>query len=298
MGSRALIIHGGAWDIPEDLLEAHRDACTSAVHAGWSVLPARGAAIDAVEAAIRVMEDHPGLDAGTGAFLNTEGEVELGAGLMDGSTLAVGSVAAVQRVRHPITLARRVMKSDHVLLVGRGAEQFADKHNVERCPSASLVVPRELERWAAVEGSGGSHVRQAFGPPGDTVGAVALDGAGHVAAGTSTGGTPHKLPGRVADSPLVESVYYADSLLGGASCTGWGEAIMRVVRAKMAIEQLARQDAMASARWGIQCLEEPVKGPGGIIVLDRQRRVGHAFNTPRTAFACMRDGLVQLVLGI
>ena len=265
---------------------------------GWSVLQTGGVAIDAVEAAIRVLEDHPDLDAGKGAFLNAEGEVELDAGLMDGSTLAAGSVAAVQRVRHPISLARKVMESEHVLLVGRGAEQFADKHNVERCPSAFLVVPRELERWAAIEGSSGFHARQAFGSPGVTVGAVALDAAGQVGVGTSTGGTPHKLPGRVGDSPLVGSGYYADSLLGGASCTGWGEAIMRVVLAKMDTEQLARQDAMASAQWSIQYLEEKVNGPGGIVVLDRQGRVGSAFNTPRMAFACKRAGLAPPVIGI
>jgi beta-aspartyl-peptidase (threonine type) len=294
----AFVVHGGAWDIPDELVQAHREACLTAVLAGWSVLCAGGSALDAVEQAIMLMEDDPALDAGVGAFLNADGEVELDAGLMDGTTLAVGSVAAVQRIRHPITLARRVVESEHVLLVGPGAERFAAAHGVERCPSALLVVPRELERWATIGADQGFHIRQAFTHAGDTIGAVAMDQAGNVAAGTSTGGTPHKLPGRVGDSPLVGSGYYADSGLGGASCTGWGEGIMRVVLAKSAVDRMARCDAMAAARWAVGHLADKVNGLGGIILVDRQGRVGCAFNTPRMAFAYIHEGLEQPVLGI
>lgn len=294
---RAAIVHGGAWDIPDELVEFHLEACASAVQAGWATLRADGSALDAVEQAILVMENDPALDAGVGAFLNADGEVELDAGLMDGTTLAVGSVAAVQRIRHPITLARRVMESEHVLLVGQGAERFAEAQAIERCPSALLVVPRELERWEAIASSDGFQVRQAFTPR-DTVGAVAMDGAGNIAAGTSTGGTPHKLPGRVGDSPLVGCGYYADSQLGGASCTGWGEGIMRVVWGKTAVERLAHDGAMAAARWAVAHLAHRVDGLGGIILLDSEGRVGHAFNTPRMAYAYIRDGLERPVLGI
>lgn len=289
----ALIVHGGAWDIPDELVESHRDCCLAAAQEGWRVLQGGGSALDAVESAIRLMEDHPAVDAGVGAFLNAAGEVELDAGLMDGTTLAAGSVAAVQRVRHPITLARRVMESEHVLLVGSGAERFADRHGVERCPSALLVVPRELARWQEIAANQDFQIRHAFTGPGDTVGAVALDRAGSIAAGTSTGGTPHKLPGRVGDSPLVGSGYYADSTLGGASCTGWGEGIMRVVLAKAAIDRLEQMAAGAAARWAVSYLATKVDGLGGIILLDRQGRMGYAHNTPRMALAYVHEGMDQ-----
>ena len=294
---KALIVHGGAWDIPSELVEAHRECCLAALRTGWTVLEGGGSSLDAVEAAIRLMEDHPAVDAGIGAFLNAAGEVELDAGLMDGTTLDAGSVAAVQRVRHPITLARRVMESEHVLLVGEGAGRFAEMQGIERCPSALLVVPRELERWQEIASDDRFHIRQAF-TPGDTVGAVALDAAGNIATGTSTGGTPHKPPGRVGDSPLVGSGYYANSALGGASCTGWGEGIMRVVMAKAAIDRLDAYDAMAAAKWAVAHLKQKVNGLGGIILLDAQGCVGHAFNTPRMAYAYMQESLDIPVFGI
>jgi len=294
----ALVVHGGAWDIPDELIDAHRDCCQAAITAGWQVLQTGGSALDAVEEAIRLMEDHPAVDAGVGAFLNAAGEVELDAGLMDGTTLAAGSVAAVQRVRHPVTLARRVMESEHVLLVGEGAGRFADAQGIERCPSAALVVPRELARWEAIAASSAFQARQAFVRAGDTVGAVALDARGNIAAGTSTGGTPHKLPGRVGDSPLVGCGYYADTALGGASCTGWGESIMRVVLAKAAVDRLGRADATGAATWAIDHLQAKVGGLGGIIVLDREGHSGHAYNTPRMAHAYMREGMASPALGI
>jgi L-asparaginase / beta-aspartyl-peptidase len=314
---QAIIVHGGAWAIPDGLVGAHREACLAAVKAGWSALQVGGAALDAIEQAILVMEDHPDLDAGRGSFLNANGQVELDAGMMDGTTLAVGSVAAVQGVRHPISLARKVMESEHVLLVGSGAEQFAQAHGVERCPPAFLVVPRELERWNAIRANGGFPVREAFVSAvqdvaghasslatnaGDTVGAVALDGRGNIAVGTSTGGTVFKSPGRVGDSPLVGCGYYADSQYGGASCTGWGEAIMRLVLAKSAVDRLAQSDSAArtqsAARWAIHALAERVDGLGGIIMLDCCGNVGYAFNTPRMAYAYLTQGMDRPVFGI
>jgi beta-aspartyl-peptidase (threonine type) len=315
---RAVIVHGGAWDIPNDLVDAHREACLAAVRAAWAALRTGGTALDAVEGAIVEMENHPDLDAGVGSFLNADGEVELDAGLMDGTTLKVGSIAAARRIRHPIRLARAVMESEHVLLVASGAEQFAREKGVERCPSARLVVPRELERWETIRAGGVYDVRQAFidadkgeadrdvpdlVPPGDTVGAVALDARGNIAAGTSTGGTPFKRPGRVGDSPLVGCGYYADSKWGGVSCTGWGEGIMRLVLAKATVDRMARPSlrtagrADRAARWAVDHLAR-IDGLGGVILLDHQGNVGCAFNTPRMAYAYMREGLEAPVFGI
>jgi beta-aspartyl-peptidase (threonine type) len=217
------------------------------------------------------------------------------------------------------------MESEHVLLVGLGAEQFAREKGIERCPSARLVVPRELEHWETIQAGGNYDVRQAFvgadgknrdrdlpgggrAPPlahaADTVGAVALDALGNIAAGTSTGGTPFKRPGRVGDSPLVGCGYYADSQLGGVSCTGWGEGIMRLVLAKATIDRLARPSLRTAsranrvARWAVDQLEHKIDGLGGVILLDNQGNVGCAFNTPRMAYAYMREGLEAPVFGI
>jgi beta-aspartyl-peptidase (threonine type) len=341
---QAIIVHGGAWDIPDELVDDHREACLAAVAAGWAALEGGGTALDAVEAAIRVMETDPALDAGVGSFLNADGVVTLDAGVMDGTTLEVGSVADVQGIRHPITLARKVAASPHALLVGAGAERFAWAQGMERCSSACMVVPRELARWAEISADqadgNGFEVRDAFVasggsrciaadpkrweagathlPPGDTVGAVALDARGNLASGTSTGGTPFKLPGRVGDSPLVGCGFYADSQAGGASCTGWGEGIMRVVWAKAAVDRLAARSgdrpelggdrpersgvpgegAPAAARWAVEHLHERVGGLGGIILLDAAGRVGYAYNTPRMAHAYWTEGMGEAVFGI
>jgi beta-aspartyl-peptidase (threonine type) len=244
------------------------------------------------------MEDHPAVDAGIGAFLNARGEVELDAGIMDGTTLSVGGVAAVQRVRHPITLARRVLESEHVLLIGEGAERFAESHSIEVCPPATFVLPREIERWMSIASDPSYQVRRSFTPRGDTVGAVALDEYGNIASGTSTGGVPYKPIGRVGDSPLAGCGYYADSDIGGASCTGWGEGIVRIVMAKSAVDRMSQVDAMSAARWAVRQLSEKVDGLGGIITLDRNGDIGYTHNTPRMAFAYMHQGLCTPVEGI
>jgi beta-aspartyl-peptidase (threonine type) len=295
----ALVVHGGAWDIPDDEVAPHRAGCRRACDAGWHVLQAGGSALDAVEAAVRVMEDDPIFDAGTGSVLNVDGIVECDAAIMDGASLRSGAVAAVQRVRDPIALARRVLASQVVLLVGAGAERFADAAGHPRCAHTDLIVPREVVRWHDVRARLAHQPRQAFerplgevagrgivaGPMG-TVGAVALDAAGHLAAATSTGGTGNKPAGRVGDSPIVGSGLYADDETAACSTTGWGESIVRVVLAKTATDLVGRGMApAAAAEAAIEILARRGGGLGGCILLDRGGRVGYAFNTPRMAHA-------------
>jgi L-asparaginase / beta-aspartyl-peptidase len=313
----SLIVHGGAWDIPDDEVAEHQAGCRAALEAGWLVLERGGAALDAVEAAVRVLEDTPIFDAGVGSVLNRDGDVELDAAIMDGPSLRSGAVAAVRRLRNPITLARRVLESQVILLVGPGAERFAESAGLPLCDPAELIVERERARWQALLKQQDFRSQDAFGArqgeavkgrkgeaegpdalpftpspphmltnPGDTVGCVALDRAGRLAAGTSTGGTANKLPGRVGDSPLIGAGLYADNLTGGCSTTGWGESIMKVLLAKTATDLIgAGHDPMAAARQAIDILARRVGGLGGCILLDSAGQVGFAFNTPRMAYA-------------
>ncbi|MBS1245561.1 MAG: Asparaginase [Chloroflexi bacterium] len=283
-----LIVHGGAWDIPDDQVDAHLAGCRRACEVGWKLLRGGASALDAVEASVRVMEDDPTFDAGRGSHLNAAGQIELDALIMDGATLSAGSVAAVQRVRNPISLARLVMeKSEHVMLVAKGAERFAREHGLPVCEPEDLLVGRELERWRIAQGNPDRLISQAFGTIyRDTVGAVARDAQGNIAAATSTGGTPNKLPGRVGDSPLIGCGAYADDRSGGVSATGHGEALMKVVMSKTTCDFIARGlDAQHAAEAAVQVLAERVKGLGGVIVVDMAGRIGAAHNTPRMAHA-------------
>ena len=283
----SIIIHGGAWDIPPELHKAHKQGVRYAVDAGWRVLDGGGSALDAVEAAIVTMEDDETFDAGRGSFLNAEGQVELDAGFMDGAGLQVGAVAGVQFIRNPIRLARSVMeKSEHVLLIGPGAQRFAHKLGFSPCDLTDLAVPREFERWQRFLYDHTYSARQTFARPQDTVGCVALDQSGHVASGTSTGGTPNKMPGRVGDVPMVGCGFYADDELGGASCTGWGEAIAKVILARLALHHLQDLgDPHAAAQESIRVLADKVDGVGGVIMLSPDGRPGWHHNTPCMAFA-------------
>ncbi len=323
--SPTIVVHGGAYDIPTETHQAHMDGCRRAAEEGWTVLARGGPALDAVEAAVRVMEDDPTFDAGYGSFLNAAGEVELDAIIMDGRDLDLGAVAAVQRVRHPVTLARLVMTaSEHALLAGAGAEAFARQHGLPVCSTEELLAGRELERWRAAYASGNPHAWEPFGGacpeqsrraqggpfggacpeqsrgardrpsgivPSDTVGAVALDADGNLAAATSTGGTFNKLPGRVGDSPLVGCGAYADNRTGAVSATGLGEALMKVVIAKTACDFIASgMTAQQAADAAIAVLAGRTTGEGGLIVLDRLGGVGIAHNTPYIAHAVITAG--------
>lgn len=276
-----LIVHGGAWDIPDAAVAACREGCRRALEAGWNALEKGGSAVDAVEAAIVVLEDDPIFDAGIGSHLNRDGVVQLDAILMRGDTLKAGAVSAVERVRNPIRLARAVMeKSEHMMLVGRGAEQFAEENGLPLCDPKELIVEREATAWR--------HFRDGLRPLhklGGTVGAVAMDGAGLLAAGTSTGGTCCKFPGRVGDSSLIGCGCYADNHSGAAGCTGYGEAIMKIVMAKTATDLMLRgKSAQEAAHAAIRILAERTGDRAGLILIDTQGNIGFAHNTSRMAF--------------
>ncbi|MEK7312651.1 MAG: isoaspartyl peptidase/L-asparaginase [Chloroflexota bacterium] len=285
MSPPSLIVHGGAWSIPKTEVEDHVNGCRVAAQAGWDVLTKGGSALDTVEAAVRVLEDDPTYDAGRGSVLNADGDIEMDAIIMDGTTLNTGAVAAIQRVQHPITVARLVMeRSEHNLLVGTGAEAFARRMGVPVCPQVNLITERELERWQMAQKSGHEPTRKEFTH--DTVGAVARDAKGHLAVATSTGGTFNKLPGRVGDSPLIGSGAYADDLCGAASATGWGESLMKIVISKSACDLIANGlTAQEAADAAIKRLADRVNGHGGIIVIDAQGSAGYARNTPGMAYA-------------
>ncbi len=286
----SLIVHGGAWNIPADMVEAHRTGVAAALQAGWKVLAGGGSAVQAVESSIQVMEDDPTFDAGRGSFVNALGEIELDASIMNGTTMRCGAVASVQNIRNPITVARVIMeKSDLVLLTGIGAVRFAKEHQLPTCKNDDLLVGRELQRWKKLQTQKKFSPKDAFRGtvPSDTVGAVAMDANGIIVAGTSTGGTPNKHPGRVGDSPLFGCGTYADSSVGGVSCSGWGEGIIAVVLAKSVIDkmEMTGADGDAAASYGIQRLASKVDGLGGIVLLDKRGKPSIAYNTPRMARA-------------
>jgi len=300
----SLVVHGGAWDIPDELVDAHREGVRQSLKEAWDILKDGGSAIDAVEAAIRYMEDDETFDAGRGSFMNQSGEVELDASIMNGENLRAGAVAAVQNVKNPISLARTIMEqSDHVLLVGTGAARFAREHKVRMCKPDDLITTRELDRWRDAMRHAQYSARDSFTHKqvaADTVVAVALDEEGNIAAGTSTGGTPNKYPGRVGDSPLIGSGIYADNLIGGASTSGWGESLARVVMAKTVIDLMERNggDPESAVHEGIRILERKVDGLGGIITLNTKGGVGIAYNTPRMARGFMNSKLKTPVVTV
>lgn len=279
----AIIVHGGAKTISDDKAKANTSGCLAAVEAGWTILTAGGSAKDAVEAAIRILEDNPTFNASIGATLDSDGEVFLDAAMMEGATLAWGGVAAVQGIPHPISVARKIMEDKPMLLVSRGAERFAAEHGDEMCAPSDLISDEQRQEWEKQEA--------VLDRPA-TVGCVALDAEGNLVAGTSTGGLENQLPGRVGDSALVGCGLYADNQLGACSTTGDGESIIPVVLAKTAIDFLAGdRHPDEAAQKAIDTLISKVTGEAGCILLDRQGRVGWAYNSQDMACAYMTTEL-------
>lgn len=284
-----LVVHGGAWAIPDDMVEAHLNGVRKALSAGWQTMQKGGSALDAVEEAVVVMEDDETFDAGRGSFLNRDGRVQLDALIMDGATLRAGGVGCVERIANPVRAARKILSdSPHVYFVGEGAERFAAEHGIALCRNEDLIIPRELERLREFQSRAATTDDDLFAPTisHDTVGAVALDGNGNIAAATSTGGTLNKAPGRLGDSSLIGCGCYADNQSAAASTTGWGEPIMKLVLAKWAADRvLAGNLPQWAAAEAINYLKDRVNGHGGMIILDSKGRYGIAHNTPRMAWA-------------
>ena len=284
--------------MPDDMVDAHIHGVTNALAAGWRVLERGGSALDAVEEAVVIMEDDETFDAGRGSFLNRDGRVQLDALIMDGSTLRAGGVGCVEHLRNPVRAARKILsESPHVYFVGVGAEKFAAEHGVALCKNEDLVIPREVERLrkyqaelaerdATQDGNDLFAASDDVTISHDTVGAVALDSNGNIAAATSTGGTLNKAPGRLGDSSLIGCGCYADNQSAAASTTGWGEPIMKLVLAKWTADRVAAGNLPEwSAQEAMNYLKQRVNGHGGIIVLNPEGRIGIAHNTPRMAWA-------------
>lgn len=309
-----LLIHGGAWAIPDGMRAAHEAGILAALQVGYDLLLAGAAALQAVTAAVSALENDETFDAGRGAFLTRDGRVQLDALLMDGATLRAGGVACVERLRNPIQAARLVLeRSPHVYFVGAGAEDFAASHGMPLIQNSELVVERERlnlrhaqereqaglpdETFAGAALVSHDMVPHDLVSPDlashDTVGAVALDRHGNLAAGTSTGGTLNKAPGRVGDSSLIGCGCYADNETAAASLTGWGEPIMKLVLGKWATDRVAAgQSPQNAASQAIELLFRRLHGHGGIILLDCHGRVGLAHNTPGMAWGLAKhEGL-------
>jgi len=285
--------------MPDDMVDAHIHGVTNALAAGWRVLERGGAALDAVEEAVVIMEDDETFDAGRGSFLNRDGKVQLDALIMDGATLRAGGVGCVERLRNPVRAARKILsESPHVYFVGEGAEKFAAQHDIPLCQNEDLVIPREVERLRDYQAEAArrppsQHGNDLFAPSSDdvtishdTVGAVALDRNGNIAAATSTGGTLNKAPGRLGDSSLIGCGCYANNESAAVSTTGWGEPIMKLVLAKWTADRIQAGNLPEwSAQEAMNYLKQRLNGHGGIIVLNPEGHIGIAHNTPRMAWA-------------
>ncbi|HZS76325.1 MAG TPA: isoaspartyl peptidase/L-asparaginase family protein [Ktedonobacteraceae bacterium] len=302
----SIIVHGGAGTVTPERAELVQVGCREAALVGWRVLQAGGSALEAVEAAVRALEDNPNYNAGTGASLNSDGNIELDAGMMDGARLQVGAVAGIERIKNPISLARKVLESPHVLLVGRGAEQFAKEQGIEQCALEELITERQRNIWLEhkkKETEPRYHRREvrsveARPEKHGTVGAAALDAQGNLAAATSTGGLHYKYPGRVGDSPLVGCGFYADEN-AAVSCTGDGEDFIRLLIAKRAADFVGRGlIAREAAEAAIAVLGAKAEGTGGLIIVDRKGNVGYAWNSQNMSHAFMIEGLPEPKSGV
>ncbi|GHO44423.1 isoaspartyl peptidase/L-asparaginase family protein [Ktedonospora formicarum] len=288
----AIAIHGGAGKIGKERIGIGMEGCQEAAEIGKQILKQGGTAVEAVEAAVRAMEDNANFNAGTGSCLTSEGNIEMDAGMMEGHTLQVGAIAGIELVKNPITLARHVLRSRHVLLIGQGARQFAEKEGFEFCRLEDLLTERQRTNWQRAQALT-AHTTEAEDVTDEkkhgTVGAVAIDGYGHLAAATSTGGIINKHPGRVGDSPLVGCGFYADKN-AAISCTGYGEDFTRLLIAKRVADAVGQgKTAQEAADEVIAFLGTQTEETGGLIVADRHGNTGYAWNSENMMYAALQN---------
>jgi len=270
-GRSAIIVHGGAGGREDETSAARAAAVDTAAAAGFAILAAGGSSLDAVVAAVELLEDDPLFNAGLGSVLTDDGTVEMDASIMSGADLRAGAVACVRGVRHPIALARAVMdEGREVFLVGSPAEALARRHGLRVVAPEDLVTAEARRRWRA----------RTADARGNTVGAVARDANGHVAAATSTGGVAGQRAGRVGDSAVIGAGTYADDLVGAGSATGPGEAIIRVGLVRVGLAAIAAgADPTAAAEAALATLGARVGATAGLILVDALGRVGAARTT-------------------
>ncbi len=294
--SFAIVIHGGAGGIKREYFtqeqqDAYTEKLQEALDAGYAVLEKGGVSLDAVQAAINVMEDSPLFNAGKGSVYNSEGNQEMDAAIMDGKTLNAGAVAGVNHIKNPILAARIVMdSSEHVMLSGKGAEIMAAKFGIEMVDSSYFFTEKRLNQLREIQGQEKTQLDHTayliknelidvhkFG----TVGAVAIDKNGNIAAGTSTGGMTNKKYGRIGDVPIIGAGTYANNLTCGISCTGTGEYFMRTVAAHevsnlIKYKKLTPKEALHEVLFN---QIGPLGGEGGIILMDKNGEVSWDFNS-------------------
>ena len=292
-------MHGGAYQIPDSLVQPSIQGCEQAALKAGEMLSGGGSALDAVEAAVKCLEDNYTFNAGHGSSLNEVGEVEMDAMIMEGTDLQLGAVAGVREIANPVSLARMVMeKTDHVMLMGQGANKFAEDVGAKRASMGELISlanKKKREHFSQYSNVvedifNKSPAGASSGPQcSDTVGAVVQDKHGHLACATSTGGITLKRVGRVGDSPLAGCGGYCDDSTGGISCTGHGESITRVTLASRVLGLLSSSSPQQAADKSLQFMWEKVKGRGGVIMITANGDIVKAFTTPRMAWASIDE---------
>jgi len=323
MADCVLVVHGGAWRIPKALTEKNLAGVEEAAEAGWKVLQSGGSAVQAVETAVVSLENNPVFCAGYGSVLTDCGDVEMDALIMDGSNLKSGAVAAVSTSPNPVKLARYVMdKTDHTLVVGHGAQKLATQSGLATVEPSTLVTAQAIDEWKTYKQYNHAvHSLFSVRPEGnelkvgdtkddktifdtdgdksasvghDTVGCVALDSKGNMAAATSTGGIVGKMTGRVGDSPLVGAGGYADNQVGCISTTGHGESITRVCLAHTAINLLEQGSSPTeAAKKALNKMSRKVGGAGGMIIIDKFGDFSVEFTTDRMVWASIKANTMQ-----
>lgn len=294
--SFAIVIHGGAGGIKreyftEEQQEAYSKKLEEALNAGYSVLENGGISLDAIQAAINIMEDSPLFNAGKGAVYNSEGNQEMDAAIMDGKTLNAGAIAGVNHIKNPILAARIVMDSSkHVMLSGKGAEIMAAKYGIEMVDSSYFFTVKRMNQLKKIQGKEKTQLdHTAFLIKNEliddhkygTVGAVAIDKNGNIAAGTSTGGMTNKKYGRIGDVPVIGAGTYANNLTCGISATGTGEYFIRTVAAHEVSSLIQYKNYTPSKALNEVLFNqiEPLGGEGGMILLDKNGDVSWDFNS-------------------